>query len=98
LTKDGVDCSGLVYTAFRSQGIRLPRDADQQALTGRLVATRWHRSSLRRGDVLFFLGRRGTIHHTAIYLGNNEILEATRSRRHDQQSRPQGPQLREEAR
>lgn len=77
MTKDGIDCSGLVYTAFRSQGIRLPRDADQQALTGRLVATRWHRSSLRRGDVLFFLGRRGTIHHTAIYLGNNEILEAT---------------------
>jgi cell wall-associated NlpC family hydrolase len=74
---DGVDCSGLVYTAFRSQGVRLPRDADQQALVGKLVAMRWHRSSLRRGDVLFFLGQRGTIHHTAIYLGNNEFLEAT---------------------
>lgn len=77
MTTDGVDCSGLVYTAFRSQGVRLPRDADQQALTGKLVATRWHRAGLRRGDVLFFLGRRGTISHTAIYLGNNEYLEAT---------------------
>jgi cell wall-associated NlpC family hydrolase len=77
MTKEGVDCSGLVYTAFRSQGLRLPRDADQQALAGKLVATRWHRSSLRRGDTLYFLGRRGTIHHTAIYLGNNEFLEAT---------------------
>lgn len=77
MTTDGVDCSSLVYTAFRSQGVRLPRDADQQALTGKLVATRWHRSSLRRGDVLFFLGRRGTINHTGIYLGNNDFLEAT---------------------
>jgi cell wall-associated NlpC family hydrolase len=74
---DGVDCSGLVYTAFRSQGVRLPRDADQQALVGKLVAMRWHRSSLRRGDVLFFLNRRGTITHTGIYLGNNDFLEAT---------------------
>jgi cell wall-associated NlpC family hydrolase len=77
MTKDGIDCSGLVYAAFRSQGVRLPRDADQQALAGKLVATRWHRSTLRRGDVMFFLGRRGTISHTAIYLGNNELLEAT---------------------
>jgi cell wall-associated NlpC family hydrolase len=77
MTADGIDCSGLVHTAFRSQGVRLPRDADQQALTGKLVATRWHRAGLRRGDVLFFLGRRGTINHTAIYLGNNEFLEAT---------------------
>lgn len=73
----GVDCSGLVYTAFRSQGVRLPRDADQQSLAGKLVAIRWHRSSLRRGDVLFFLNRRGTITHTGIYLGNDDFLEAT---------------------
>ncbi|HEV2293404.1 MAG TPA: C40 family peptidase [Tepidisphaeraceae bacterium] len=77
MTSEGIDCSGLVHTAFRSQGVRLPRDADQQALVGKLVATRWHRSSLRRGDLLFFLGRRGTISHTAIYLGNDEFLEAT---------------------
>ncbi len=77
MTSEGVDCSGLVHTAFRSQGIRLPRDADQQALTGKLVATRYHRSSLRRGDVLFFLSRRGTISHTGIHLGNYEFLEAT---------------------
>ncbi len=77
MTSAGIDCSGLIHAAYRSQGIRLPRDADQQALVGKLVATRWHRSSLRRGDVLFFLGRRGTIHHTALYLGNNRFLEAT---------------------
>jgi gamma-D-glutamyl-L-lysine dipeptidyl-peptidase len=73
----GVDCSGLVQTAFSSQGIHLPRDAEQQALVGRLVATRWHRDALRRGDILFFMGRRGSVSHTAIYLGDGEFIEAS---------------------
>ena len=55
----------------------MPRDADQQSLVGRLVGTRWHRGSLRRGDTLFFLGRRGNISHTAIYLGDGKMIEAT---------------------
>jgi cell wall-associated NlpC family hydrolase len=66
-----------VHAAFRAAGVSMPRDADQQSLVGTLVATRWHRSSLRRGDVLFFLGRRGTISHTAIFLGDGKFIEAT---------------------
>ena len=66
-----------MQTAFASQGIHLPRDAEQQAIVGKLVATRWHRDALRRGDVLFFMGRRGTVSHTAIYLGNDEFIEAS---------------------
>ena len=76
-TSAGIDCSGLVHAAFRAAGVNLPRDADQQSLVGTLVATRWHRSSLRRGDVLFFLGRRGTISHTGLYLGDGKFIEAT---------------------
>jgi cell wall-associated NlpC family hydrolase len=76
-TPDGIDCSGLVHTAFRAAGVNLPRDADQQSLVGTLVATRWHTSSLRRGDVLFFLGKRGTVSHTGIYLGDGKFIEAT---------------------
>jgi cell wall-associated NlpC family hydrolase len=76
LTKDGVDCSGLVQSSFKKHGINLPRDADQQSYVGRLVATRWDRDGLRRGDLLYFLSRRGTIHHTAIYLGDGKFLEA----------------------
>jgi cell wall-associated NlpC family hydrolase len=75
-TADGVDCSGLVHAAFQTQGIVLPRDADQQALCGTLVATRGFRSALRRGDLLFFFAARGGIHHVAIYLGNDKYLEA----------------------
>jgi hypothetical protein len=76
-TSDGIDCSGLIYRAFKDQGVSLARDADQQSLAGRMVATRHHRAGLRRGDLLYFLSRRGTIHHTAIYLGHNQFLEAT---------------------
>ncbi len=76
LTKDGVDCSGLVQSSFKKYGINLPRDADQQSYVGRLVATRWDRDGLRRGDLLYFLSRRGAIHHTAIYLGDGKYLEA----------------------
>lgn len=73
---EGVDCSGLVQQAFASQGVHLPRDAEQQALVGKLVATRWHRDALRRGDLLYFLGRRGFIAHTAIYLGDGKLIES----------------------
>jgi hypothetical protein len=73
----GIDCSGLVQVAHQSTGVNLPRDAGQQSLGGRLVATRAFRAPLRRGDVLFFLGRRGTVSHTAIYLGDDRFIEAT---------------------
>ena len=75
-TPAGIDCSGLVHASMRAAGVNMPRDADQQSLAGTLVATRWHRGSLRRGDVLFFLGRRGTISHTALYIGDGKYIEA----------------------
>jgi hypothetical protein len=73
----GVDCSGLVQTSFASQGIHLPRDAEQQASVGTVVATRWHRGNLSPGDLLFFLGRRGNISHVAISLGGPQYIEAS---------------------
>lgn len=79
-TEEGIDCSGLVYRSFNDQGLALPRDSDQQSLVGRLVATRWHRAGLRRGDLLYFISRRGTINHTAIYLGEGKLLEASGDR------------------
>jgi cell wall-associated NlpC family hydrolase len=75
-TTDGIDCSGLTHVSFESQGVVLPRDADQQALCGTLVATRSFRAALRRGDLLFFISSRGSIHHVAIYLGDDQFLEA----------------------
>lgn len=77
-TSAGVDCSGLVQTAFGTAGLRLPRDSDQQAYLGRLTATRWSRAGLRRGDTLYFLRSDGRIGHTGLYLGDDQYLEAVR--------------------
>jgi gamma-D-glutamyl-L-lysine dipeptidyl-peptidase len=75
-SSEGIDCSGLVQTSFRTVGISLPRDSNQQALVGTLTGTRWHRSAMQRGDLVFFIGRTGTIVHTGIYLGDGKYIEA----------------------
>lgn len=46
----GMDCSGLVYVAFKKAGIDFPRSTTDQADMGRIV----HMSSIRPGDLLFF--------------------------------------------
>ena len=68
----------LVQIAFGAEGINLPRDSNQQVYLGALVATRWYRQGLRRGDVLYFLGRHGKIRHTGIYLGDGNYIESVR--------------------
>ena len=75
-TAEGIDCSGLTRFSFSHIGVLLPRDADQQALVGRLTATRTHRAGMQRGDLMFFMGSRGKISHTAIYIGDNKYLES----------------------
>jgi cell wall-associated NlpC family hydrolase len=54
LTPWGVDCSGLVQVTFRFRGIRLPRDAAQQAAAGTPVDAREVRFGFEPGDVLCF--------------------------------------------
>lgn len=75
-SSDGIDCSGLVQTAYKAQGINLARDAYQQAYSGSIVATRWHRDNLRPGDTLYFIGRGGKITHTAISAGGDLFVES----------------------
>jgi cell wall-associated NlpC family hydrolase len=75
-TSQGIDCSGVVQSSYAAVGVHLPRDAYQQIYVGQLSATRWHRSGLRRGDTLFFLGDEGKIRHTALYLGEDRYLQA----------------------
>lgn len=66
----GFDCSGLVLYAFAGVGIKLPHYSGSQYDMGRKIPT----SQMRRGDVLFW-GPGGS-QHVAIYLGNNQMLEA----------------------
>jgi hypothetical protein len=75
-TSAGIDCSGLMQVAFACEGLHLPRDSNQQVYVGGLSATRWYRSGMRKGDLLFFLGSEGKIRHTGLYLGENQFLHA----------------------
>ena len=61
----GIDCSGLVQTAFAHAGIALPRDSDQQEACGEAVET------MQRGDLVFFPG------HVAIATSASEIVHAS---------------------
>nr|MCW1959739.1 NlpC/P60 family protein [Mycobacterium sp.] len=66
----GFDCSGLVLYAFAGAGIKLPHYSGSQYEMGRKIPT----AQMRRGDVLFW-GPNGS-QHVAIYLGNNQMIEA----------------------
>jgi peptidoglycan DL-endopeptidase CwlO len=72
---DEFDCSGLVQWSMRRAGILMPRVAADQARTGPLVPV----SALRPGDLLFYHTdptAPNYISHVAIYLGNDEMLQA----------------------
>ncbi len=75
----GMDCSGLVYSVYRSFGIAIPRTSRDQSRFGGKV----NKSQLRPGDLVFFdtSGGRG-VSHVGIYTGRGEFIHAsTRSRR-----------------
>jgi len=78
----GMDCSGFTKTVFLKNGIILKRDAWQQAQTGIPVDISKGYDNLRPGDLMFF-GKKATdntaekIRHVAIYIGNNEFIQAS---------------------
>ena len=70
----GVDCSGFVQTVFKVNGIRLSRDAWQQAKEGDEVD---QLSSAKMSDVAFFKNTEGRIIHVGILLNPNQIIHAS---------------------
>lgn len=49
-TKKGMDCSGLMYVAFKTHQVLLPRVSYEQAKRGKKIS----KSSAKKGDLLFF--------------------------------------------
>ncbi|RKR09758.1 NlpC/P60 family protein [Flavobacterium sp. 90] len=49
-TKSGFDCSGLVYTTFESENIKLPRSSFEQSKIGTIIKF----DNARKGDLIFF--------------------------------------------
>ena len=71
---DAYDCSGLVYAAYKSVGITIPRTSYLQLAGGRLVK----RKDLQPGDLIFPLSRVGTPDpgHVYLYAGGGQAVEA----------------------
>ncbi len=49
-TKSGFDCSGLVYTSFESENIKLPRSSFEQSKIGKIINI----DDAQKGDLIFF--------------------------------------------
>ncbi|MBO0840242.1 MAG: C40 family peptidase [Sciscionella sp.] len=73
--QNAFDCSSLMLQSYRSAGITLPRVSAQQFHAGALLPVR----QAQPGDLLFWAydpNDPASIHHVAMYLGNNQIVEA----------------------
>jgi cell wall-associated NlpC family hydrolase len=49
-TKSGFDCSGLVFTSFEAEDIKLPRSSFEQAKIGKIIKF----NDAKKGDLIFF--------------------------------------------
>ena len=83
----GVDCSGLVRMVWFMNGILLPRNASQQAMTGLPAGPGL--DSLEKGDLVFFgspavkdasgnIIAKEKVTHVGIYIGNGRFIHASR--------------------
>lgn len=70
----GVDCSGFTQTIFKTLGVRLLRDAYQQATQGEVVD---FLQEARLGDLAFFDNEQGRITHVGILLNDHEIIHSS---------------------
>jgi hypothetical protein len=75
ITPWGADCSGMVQTVFALHGVRLLRDAWQQATQG--VHVEGGLEAIVPGDLLFFSDREdGNITHVALTVAHNRAVHS----------------------
>ncbi len=73
-TPFGIDCSGYTQTVYKISGVKLLRDALQQATQGETVSLL---DEAGPGDLLFFDNEEGEIVHVGILLENQKIIHAS---------------------
>jgi peptidoglycan DL-endopeptidase CwlO len=72
---DRYDCSGLTLWAYAQVGISLPHSSRAQYGYGKSVAY----GEWQAGDLLFYGGSAGSIHHVAMYVGDGMLVHASQS-------------------
>ena len=80
-----VDCSYFAYWAYDQAGVVIPTSSVEQARYCYNNGCKVELEDLQPGDLIFWskkcsCGRWHEIHHSAIYLGNNKVIEASSSR------------------
>ncbi len=70
----GIDCSGFTQLVYKMNGIKLLRDASQQAEQGELLS---FVEEAVAGDLAFFDNEEGKIVHVGIVMDNNKIIHAS---------------------
>lgn len=69
----GIDCSGFTQIVYKANGIKIPRDAYQQATCGMVLN---FIEETEEGDLAFFENEEGKIVHVGIMLNNQKIIHA----------------------
>lgn len=71
----GFDCSGLILWTYKQHGVKVPRQARDQANHGKVVK----KSQLQLGDIVVFRisGRSG--YHTGLYSGQGKFVHSPSS-------------------
>jgi gamma-D-glutamyl-L-lysine dipeptidyl-peptidase len=73
-TPFGIDCSGLTQMVYKLNGIKIPRDAYQQAELGETLS---FVEEAEPGDLAFFDNAEGRIVHVGIVMENHKIIHAS---------------------
>lgn len=71
--KQGFDCSGLIYWAYKSNGVKVPRRTADQVRAGYGVS----RDDTLPGDIVVFRIN-GRNLHTGMYAGGNSFIHSPR--------------------
>jgi len=71
-TRDGFDCSGLVFFAHRQFGLVVPRTSREQAEEAEEIKPR----KLRPGDLVVFHIDSRRVNHVGIYIGDHNFVHA----------------------
>lgn len=73
-TPFGIDCSGFTQMVYKLNGIKIKRDAYQQAEQGETLS---FVEEAEAGDLAFFDNEEGRIVHVGIVMDNNKIIHAS---------------------
>ena len=70
----GYDCSGFTQMVYKINGVRLRRDASQQASVGRIIDTV---KETARGDLVFFANHEDRVVHVGLAIPPGKIIHCS---------------------